>query len=229
MMGNDGIGDGMGGSADVVGMMTMFQKKGRGFDALWGRVGPVVGGMARQLLRKRLVRGPGSIDDEAAVDDVCQQVAIKLLELPGKGPKAWYDPAKGGLRRWLFGVARNAVTDYCRLWHGARDGRKVLAESSLTPNALPDDDWSILKLVAAQNDAPDWEVREIVNAAVDALADDDLRAVIRLKMAEDLSERKLAEWLATNVSAVHRRLHEAYDLLRANLKTRGIDAEWLAA
>ena len=215
------------GADDVVTMMAGFQATGRGFGPLWNRISPTIERMVRQRLRKRLLRSPD------ATDEVVQMVAAKLLELPSKGPKAWFDPTKSGkspveaLNGWLYGFARNGVRNYCERWHDAREGVKVVAEAALPLNELGEAK-SIVKSAVAKIEVDDMELRGIVNECVDDLPEK-LRSLIRLSMNEALSERKLAARTGIHVSTIHRRLTKAYDLLRASLAERGIDAAWFAA
>ena len=69
----------------------------------------------------------------------------------------------------------------------------------------------------------------ILESYIDQLPDALVRQVVRLKLHEEHSERQTASVLGVSVSRVHRRLQEAYALLRPMLEERGFDAGWMAA
>jgi DNA-directed RNA polymerase specialized sigma24 family protein len=69
----------------------------------------------------------------------------------------------------------------------------------------------------------------ILEACIAQLPDAFLRQVVWLKLHEECSERETARVLGVSVSRVHRRLQEAYALLRPMLEERGLDGGWLAA
>lgn len=218
---------GEGTNNDVVSMLQVFQATGIGFSAVWEATSAAVAKLVRQRLRKRLVKSPD------ATADVIQIVVKSLLELPGKGPQAWFDPARSrksgvdALNAWLFGFVVNAVKNYCETWHGARPGKKVIADAALPLNELGEAK-SVVKSVVAKIEVDDRELMQIVNECVDALPDR-YRRLVRLSKWDGLSERRIAKHTGLNVSKIHRRLQKAYGLLRAALATRGVDAEWFMA
>jgi len=216
--------------AGVVGLLTGFLESGAqaSFEKLWGAIEQPIDRMARQLLRKRLVRGRFTIDDENAVQEVMQQVALDLLQVPSKDRSTWFDPARGGALGWLYGFVRHAVLDYVADFHDAREGRKVVVESGLSFNELSERD-SILKTAVAKVEVNRTELCEVMNDCIERLPSDDMRTLVRLWMNEDISRRALAERLGMHVSKVQRRLTQAFDLLRPMLEAKGYDASALAA
>lgn len=105
--------------------MMAFQRHGTGFGAVWQDIQPLVENSVRRELRKRLVRGHKTPEDEAAIDDTLQRLICKLLQLPGR-PNSWFDPKKGkgtggvsALKGWLSRIAANETVAYCRAWRGA--------------------------------------------------------------------------------------------------------------
>ena len=219
--------------AGVVGLLTgFFESGGLGFQTLWRAIEQPIDRMARQLLRKRLVRGRFTVDDENAVQEVMQQVALGLLEVPSKDRKTWFDPSRGSsdsaVLGWIYGFVRHAVADYCDDFHDAREGRKVVVESGLSFNELSERD-SILKTAVAKVEVNRTELCEVMNDCIERLPSDDMRTLVRLWMNEDISRRALAERLGMHVSKVQRRLTQAFDLLRPMLETKGYDASALAA
>jgi RNA polymerase sigma factor (sigma-70 family) len=211
--------------------MVAFQRQGTGFGAVWQDIRPVVEKTVRRELRNRLVRGHKTAEDEAAIDDTLQQVVSKLLQLPSK-PNSWFDPKKGkgtggvsALKGWLSRIAANETVEYCRAWRGAGRSVKSIPLSQLELNGPVESRWAA-KPDLAKLRIDEAELPGVLNECIDSLEDEPLRRMVKLRLQENLSERKLAERLGMNVTTVHRRLHEAYDLLRPLLEQRGIDADW---
>ena len=211
--------------------MMAFQRQETDFGAVWQDIQPEVEKTVRRELRKWLVRGHKTAQDEAAIDDTLQQVICKLLQLPGK-PNSWFDPKKGkgtggvsALKGWLSRIAANETVEYCRTWRGAGRSFKSIPMSQLELNGPVESRWAAKPdLVKLRID--EAELAKILNECINSLEDESLRRIIGLRLQEKLSERKLAERLGMNVTTVHRRLHDAYDLLRPLLKQRGIDGDW---
>ena len=211
--------------------MVAFQRQETDFGAVWQDIQPVVENTVRRELRKWLVRGHKTAQDEAAIDDTLQQVICKLLQLPGK-PNSWFDPNKGkgksgvsALKGWLSKIAAHETIEYCRTWRGAGKTVKSIPMSQLELNGPVESRWAA-KPDLAKVRIDEAELSEVLNECIDSLENDMLRRMIKLRLQEKLSERKLAERLGMNVTTVHRRLHDAYDLLRPLLKQRGIDGDW---
>ncbi|HBB75301.1 MAG TPA: hypothetical protein DC048_12750, partial [Planctomycetaceae bacterium] len=83
-----------------------FQETGVGFGEVWAEIDSIVDEFARLTLRSLGVRSPAG-DDAWAVDDVVQQVAVRLLALGQPGAGGRFDPARAapglsGLRGWLW-------------------------------------------------------------------------------------------------------------------------------
>ena len=219
--------------ASVVETFLKFQKTGDDFEGAWADLGPIVEQFAQQNLRKLGVYAAFSVDTWA-VDDVVSVTKVKLLGLARPKAKGRFAPSKtrqrglSGLRGWLSRIVRNEAVNWTRIY---RDGRgvKITPESSFECNDLPghEDGTSILKRQEAKVQRAD--LLPILEECIDKLTDPLQRTVIRLKLHESMSERDTARKLGTNTSLVHRRLHEAYALLRPMLEERGVDMGWLAA
>lgn len=217
-------------SKETVEAMVWFQRTGEGFDGVWVDIAPVIDEAVRSGLRKHLVMGPERQDDEAAVADVTQEVAFKLLRLGGKqrdGKKVGYDPSHGhggvsGFKGWLTTIARNECASYCRLYRGSRGGAKSIPLSQLELNGSLDSA-AVIKPSVLKCHVELAELQDIVNDCVDSLPDE-LRGIVRLKMAENLSVRDIEKRLGIHVSTVQRRLTKAKELLTTALAKRGVDA-----
>jgi len=215
----------------TVAAMMAFQRHGTGFGAVWQEIRPEVEKTVRRELRNRLVWGHKTAEDEAAVDDTLQQVVAKLLQLPGK-PNSWFDPNKGkgtgrvsALKGWLSRIAANETVEYCRFWRDAGRSVRSIPLSQLELNGPVDSRWAA-KPDLAKLRIDEAALTEALNECIDSLENEVLRRMVRLRLRENLSERKLAARLGMNVTTVHRRLHDAYELLRPLLAQRGVDGDW---
>jgi RNA polymerase sigma factor (sigma-70 family) len=216
----------------AVARLVAYQKTGVGFDEVWEDIGPIVDDFARRSLRKLGVKGSYG-DDSWAVDDVVHQTAERLLGLSARNAGGRFDPAKAkpglsGLRGWLWRVVERQGVEWNRTYRGGRSV-KIFPESGLDWNELADGDEasSIIERRVAKIEKPD--LLPILEACIAQLPDAFLRQVVRLKLHEECSERETARVLGVSVSRVHRRLQEAYALLRPMLEERGLDGGWLAA
>jgi RNA polymerase sigma factor (sigma-70 family) len=227
---DDGTSDGAGGD-DAVARFVRFQQTGRGFDGVWADIGPIVADFARRNLQTLGVRRGVARN---AVDDVVNSTATRLLRLAEPQAGGQFDPARlskpglSGLRGWLWRVVERQAADWKRKEYGGR-GMKIVPESGLEWNELSetDDGASILKRQVAKLQRAD--LLPVLHQCINQLADPDLRKVVRLRLDEALSQRDIAERVGTSAPTIHRRLQDAYELLRPLLEDRGIDAAWLAA
>jgi len=218
---------------NLVATFLKFQKTGEDFEGVWANLGPIVEQFAQQSLRKLGVYAAFSVDTWAA-DDVVSVTKVKLLSLAKPNAKGRFAPSKSqqqglsGLRGWLSRIVRNEAVNWTRTYRHGR-GVKITPESGFEWNDLPGqkDVTSILKRQEAKVQRAD--LLPILEECIDRLTDPLQRRVVRLKLNESMSERDTARTLGTNTSMVHRRLHEAYALLRPMLEERGVDLAWLAA
>lgn len=223
--------EGAEGGDDVVARLVRFQETGAGFDGVWAEIGPIVAECAWRNLRKLGVRAGVARD---AVGDVVNSTASRLLRLAEPRAGGRFDPTRltrpgvAGLRGWLWRMVQRQAADWKRDEYGGR-GKKMVPESGLEWNESSDSDdgASIVKRQVAKIERAD--LLPVLHECINALADPDLRQVVRLRLDEDLSQRDIAKRLGTSAPTVHRRLQDAYALLRPLLEDRGIDAAWLAA
>jgi RNA polymerase sigma factor (sigma-70 family) len=227
----NGSSNGTEGGDDVVAHLVHFQETGEGFAGVWAEIGPIVADCARGNLRKIGVRAGVARN---AVDDIVNSTVGRLLRLAEPQAGGKFDPSRlakpglSGLRGWLWRVVERQVADWRRVEYGGR-GMKIVPESGLEWNASPEneDGASIVKRQVAKIERAD--LLPILHECVNQLPDPHLREVVRLRLDEDLSQRDIAKRLGTSATTIHRRLQDAYDLLRPLLEDRGIDAAWLAA
>jgi RNA polymerase sigma-70 factor, ECF subfamily len=128
----------------------------------------------------------------AAAEDITQDVFVALLRHPGR-----FDPARGTLRAFLLGIARNLALKQWR------------AEHRLEP--LEDDG-----IVAEPIDLNRGPVGELVGRAVRALVPLQ-REVVILAEYEGLTLAEIAHAVDADVGTVKSRLHRARENLRRTL------------
>lgn len=135
----------------------------------------------------------GYLRDEAAADDVVQEVFLRALESEGEPDQP---------RPWLYRIARNLCLN--RLRDGARHGEGRLRT---TFDAAESSVGALTKLVGAERNAQvnDWLAR----------LSTEHQEVLRLRYAEDLSRAEIADVLQIPASLVKTRLYEGVRRLRA--------------
>jgi RNA polymerase sigma-70 factor (ECF subfamily) len=132
----------------------------------------------------------------ATAEDVTQDVFVGLLRHPGR-----FDPARGTLRAFLVGIARNLVLKHWR------------AEHRFEP--LDDDAVPTVTLDLERGD-----VGEMVGRAVQALGPLQ-REVVILAEYEGLTLAEIASAVDAEVGTVKSRLHRARENLRRMLAPLG--------
>lgn len=218
---------------NLVERFLKFQTSGEGFDGVWTELGPICEQFALQNLRKLGVCSKFGIDPWA-VDDVVSQTLERLLGLARPKSKGCFKPSKAkerglsGFRGWVSRIVRNEAINWTRIYREGR-GVKITPESGFTWNDLPDHEEgsSILKRIEAKEQRAD--LLPILEECIGRLTDPLQREVIECKLYEELSERETAVRLRISTSMAHRRLQDAYALLRPMLAERGVDVAWLAA
>ena len=127
-----------------------------------------------------------------AADDITQDVFVGLLRHPGR-----FDPARGTLRAFLLGIARNLALKHWRAEHRFE---------SLDEDAV----------VAEPFDLERGDIGEIVGRAVRALRPLQ-REVVILAEYEGLTLAEIARAVDADVGTVKSRLHRARENLRRML------------
>jgi len=218
----------------AVAKLLVFQKTGSGFGSLWDEIGPIVRGIASGRVRAKRGRFGGS--DEWAIDDIVQQVAVKLLVLKEPGAKGRFDPARAkpgisGLTGWLWRIVDRERIEWLKKYRGRRN-RKLLQLTDLELNDSADEaaPRSFEKFFVAKIERPD--LLPILEECIAQLPDPFMREVVLKKLHDESSLRDTADDLAVPATRVFKTLHEAYGLLRPLVLARGIDGgwfDWLAA
>ncbi|MBI5595434.1 MAG: sigma-70 family RNA polymerase sigma factor [Elusimicrobia bacterium] len=134
------------------------------------------------------------LGDPAAADDVVSRVFEKALER-----LASFDPSRGPADAWLFGIARNAVSDHFR-------ERRWRAPFELLESLIGDKDAGTERLVA------DEEQRALL-AALEAL-DERQRELLALKFGGGMTNRDIAAQTGLSESNVGVLLYRAVKKLQ---------------
>lgn len=148
-----------------------------------------------QRLYSFLARWTG---DDAAAEDLVQELFLKLLRLPG-------GRIKGEVRPWLFLVARNLAIDRYREEH--HDGSATIDASIRDESPMP------LDQITAD------ELTEHLDEALTALPRMH-REVLLLRGVEGLGARDISGVLNCSEGAVRVRLHRATLALRKVWRAR---------
>ena len=128
----------------------------------------------------------------AAAEDITQDTFLALLH-----HRVRFDPARGSLRAFLLGIARNLA---CKRW---RDEQRW--------DELPDE-----PLLAAPFDVEESDIGDLVGQAVRSLPPLQ-REVVILAEYEELSLAEIARAVEAEVGTVKARLHRGRENLRKML------------
>lgn len=128
------------------------------------------------------------LGSESAAQDVAQDIFLRLWQ----GPNG-FQPAKGSLRAYLFGIARNRCAEWWRQWRGP-------GSTGVAPSADP----------AYEADA---DQSALVAQALSRL-EPDKRALLWLREVEGQSYGELAGILKIPIGTVKSRLFAAREELR---------------
>lgn len=128
------------------------------------------------------------------------------------GQRDRFDPARGGVRPWLFGIATNLVARYRRA--EARHYR-ALARARDMPSAGSPEDGVVAKVAARR-------LRPQLLAALAALSQGE-RDVVLLVAVSQLSHEEVAQALGISAGTVGSRLSRARKRLRAAISQEALD------
>ncbi len=150
-----------------------------------------------------------SLGDPGAAEDVTQETFLKAWRHSGR-----YDPGLASLRTWLFGIARNAVTDHVRAararpWQSALAGDDVV-EAAVHHVGGPADDPSD-RLVG----------RWVVEEALLRLSQQHRVAIVQTHLRERPYEEVAAE-LGVPVGTLRSRVFYGLRALRAEMEEMAV-------
>jgi RNA polymerase sigma-70 factor (ECF subfamily) len=140
--------------------------------------------------------------NRANAEEVTQEVFLRLIDNP-----KMYDPAKGSLGNYLFGIARNVVHRQM-----ARSDLPLVEE--LTEEAEPATDTDLWEQIDRQ------ELLECLRKSLLALPEQYREAVVLCDM-EEMSYPEAAGVLQCPPGTVASRLHRARSMLKARLLEMG--------
>ncbi|WP_117209127.1 RNA polymerase sigma factor [Allorhizocola rhizosphaerae] len=137
----------------------------------------------------------------AAGDDVAAETFLVAFRERGR-----FDPARGSVRAWLYGIATNLIRGH----HRAEErGYRAHARSAAEPRYAAEEERADARIAAAA-------AREVLVAALADLSRGDRDALLLVVWGE-LSHEETAEALGIPVGTVGSRLHRARRRLRAAL------------
>jgi RNA polymerase sigma-70 factor, ECF subfamily len=138
--------------------------------------------------------------DRDAAEDITARTCEKALAKVGQ-----YDPARGELRVWMFGIARNELRAYYR---SAQAAPREIPFESLPEFSLP--------AASPEQELVQKEAFAAVLAAVSALPERDLEAVA-LRYGAGLPVAQIAAVLGMSENNAAVTLHRAVDRLKKSL------------
>ena len=139
---------------------------------------------------RRFIRG--RVSDDAAADDILQNVFVKIQKRLGQLDDA------SKLQSWIFLIARNAVIDHYRV-------RKETVE---VPETL---------VAETANDDPDIEGLKVAFRRMIEALPEPYREAIVLTELEGLTQKELAERLGISVSGAKSRVQRGREQLKQAL------------
>jgi len=148
------------------------------------------------------------LGDAQAAEDALQEVFVKVHR-----SLATFDPAKGAFTTWLRRITVNHCLNVRRrraIWPLSPPDRSVLVEDR--PSFLPEE-----LALSREQAAAVWQ-------AVQRLSPK-LRVVVILRYYEELPYQEIAQVLDVPLGTVKWRLHEALQVLRAELESEALRKE----
>ncbi len=184
------------------------ESRGAGLIALARRGDAVAVSELFSSVERRIFRYAAHMCGHAAADDVVQETFLALLRGPGQ-----YDPDKGSVGNYLFGIARHFVL---KRLSGREIATLELDEDDLSAGALAkaDEQPSVLESLSRE------ETIQTVRSAIATLPAP-YREVIVLCELQEMSYADAAAIAQCPIGTVRSRLHRAKDLLLTKLAASG--------
>ena len=164
---------------------------------------------ARSELRRHFVTGPDGRVDEAAEDDVCQSVAMKLLAAIKSGQYCPEKSGSGGLLGYASQIARNEVITYARTYRSAGRKSEVLSDDGTILGQLAEPEAEGWRATTAWREGT---LRSEVLQRVNDLPPS-VRELVLLRYEHGMARKAISEQLGVALSTVHNRLVTAIALL----------------
>jgi RNA polymerase sigma factor (sigma-70 family) len=150
----------------------------------------------------------GRLDVQAA-DDVAAETFLVAF-----GRRGRFDPARGGLRPWLFGIATNLVARHRRA--EARHLRALAGAGAASGRPADSHEARVVAAVAAQRQQP-----QLARALAQLTAGE--RDVVLLVALSQLSHDEVAQALGISYGTVGSRLSRARSKLQKAIEEEAID------
>jgi RNA polymerase sigma-70 factor, ECF subfamily len=151
--------------------------------------------------------------DDATAEEITQEVFMLLIRKPGK-----YDPAKGSLGAYLFGIARNLT----RRSLEQRQSTVQLFDETDADENLQDAEWLVNESNELLAGLSQQQMIDRLRKAILSLPAQ-YREVIVLCDLEQMTQAAVAELLQYSPGTVASRMHRARAMLRMKLIGRGED------
>lgn len=164
---------------------------------------------ARSELRRHFVTGANNRVDENAVEEVCQNVVVKLLKALATGQYRAEKASDGGVLAYVSRITENEVINYVRINRSAGRVCKTFSDDGTILNLRATPEAEGLRNTAA------WMQGTLGAELLKKfkLLPDPMREVVMLSYGKGLGRKAIAETLGVGLSTVHSRLTKAYRLL----------------
>jgi len=148
------------------------------------------------------------VADQTAADEIVATICERGLKRLHQ-----YDPRRGSLTAWMFGIARNSLNDHFRI--RVRQGTEISLE------ALP--------AIQGRGDTPEEQVIQVerfeqVVLLLDHLTETE-REIVGLRYGGELKYQEIAELMGLNIDHVGVLLHRALGKLRDVLNEKEAEHE----
>ena len=151
--------------------------------------------------------------DRAMAEEITQEVFMLLIRKPGK-----YDPSKGSLGSYLFGIARNLTR---RRVAQRRANIPFLDDPNASDEAYPIGQSAIDDTANVLEELTQRELIESLHTAVLSLPAQ-YREVIILCDLEQMSQAGAAELLQCAPGTIASRMHRARAMLKMKMRRKGL-------
>jgi len=138
------------------------------------------------------------INDVDAAEDIAQECFVQLMRRPA------FDPERGSLRQYLYGITRNLIRQHQRLNH-----REVQWDDEM-------DDAPMAAVATDADRTTSRELAAVVQAALSSLPPGQREAIV-LAEFEELPLDEAAAVVGVDLGAFKSRLHRARESLRSRL------------